>query len=303
MRRSNLLFQDDSNPTPAFAALLAHVGIPGSTLTEINQALQVRFFQKNPDGSAKERWDLEKVSLPGSKNQLMRHLAACGFVMATEPEQKRYARAGWPGALVIRAAVRLSDLFKAWESGTRWNETIVFGGKRPLQPDKEDIIPCCKALGIQVNAHTTAKPYVRLWDTLKPETELGMMRFLWEAAAFEESDREHGALSMPAEMRNVPITFVDAPMKPPLTPGGPGVRPSTEDTILAWLSTEPEPGTMLVSSGAPYGMAQDEAFATLLAPKGHEAETFGHSAPDLGIELYMRELAGCVNRIKKARLG
>lgn len=103
-------------------------------------------------------------------------------------------------------------------------------------------------------------------------------------------------------MRDVRAIFIDAPMKPAPKEGGQPVRPNTEDTILHWLETEkPEPGSMLVSSGAPYGMAQDEAFQALLGPLGFSIETFGHVAPNLPIENFMREVAGCVNRIFHTR--
>ena len=58
---------------------------------------------------------------------------------------------------------------------------------------------------------------------------------------------------------------------------------------------------MLVSSGAPYGMAQDEAFWMILAPHKHTVETFGHAAPEFPVETLMREVAGCVHRIRRAR--
>ena len=90
-------------------------------------------------------------------------------------------------------------------------------------------------------------------------------------------------------------------MKPPAKEGGPPVRPTTEDTVLEWLKSNPKPGPVLLSSGAPYGMAMDEAFWMLLEPHGFTVETFGHAAPDLPIENLMREVAGTVNRIRRAR--
>lgn len=299
MRRSDLLFTSAGRPTEAFAAFLKDVQVPGNDLPSIDDSLQIRFFQKKDDGKPKERWELAKIVISCSEDRIRQHLAACGFMNKTEPSRRRYKRAAWPGALVVRAAARLSDLVNAWNSGVRWNETVVFAGKRPLQQAKENSVECCKALGIDVDEETEAKDYVRLWDSIRPETELEMMRFLLEAASLENS--EPGALVLPLELLELPVTFVDAPMKPPLQPDGEPVRPTTEDTILAWLEDEPEPGSMFVSSGAPYGMAQDEAFWMLLEPHGHTVETFGHAAPDLPIENFMREVAGTVNRIRRAR--
>lgn len=301
MRRSFLLFDKDNHPTEAFAAFLHDVQMPGEDLPSIDSALQARFFQKKPDGSPRERWELKEVEVNCPQDRIRQHLATCGFLNATQPSQQSYTRAVWPGALVVRAAVRLSDTVNAWNSGVRWEETVVFGGKRPLQPDKEGYEACCKAVGIEPHAYfdgfdredevlrEVLAPSLYLWHKMKLETEIDMMRWLW------------GQANMPRDMHELPVTFVDAPMKPPMKEGGPPVRPSTEDTVQEWLRSNPKPGSMLLSSGSPYGMAQEEAFWMLLESHGHTVETFGHAAPDLPIENFMREMAGAVNRIRKAR--
>ena len=265
MRRSELLFDSGNRPTERFAMFLHDVQIPGGDLVSIDSALQNRFFQKDAAGAPRERWQLQEVEVACPRPRLLRHLRLCGFVDATIPQQWNYKRAGWPGALLPRATVRLQDLIDAWTAGVRWTENIVFGGKRPLQATETSVVGYLAS-------------------------ELDMMHSVWDFT------------KMPDDLRALPVTFVDAPMKPPLKEGGPEVRPNTEDTIVHWLRSDPEPGSMLVSSGAPYGMAQDEAFAMLLAPRGHTVETFGHSCPtDLPIENLMREVAGCVNRIRRAR--
>ena len=266
MRRSELLFESDGRPTSRFAMFLRDAGIPGDDLLSIDASLQARFFQKDAAGAPRERWQLQEVEVACPRPRLMRHLRLCGFVDATIPQGWEYKRAGWPGALLPRASVRLQDLIDAWQSGVRWTENVVFGGKRPLQASETSIVG-----------------YLA--------TELDMMRSVWFSKL------------MPDDMRALPLRLIDAPMKPPLKEGGPEVRPNTEDTVLHWLDTDnPEPGSMLLSSGAPYGMAQDEAFAMLLIPRGHTVETFGHAAPaDMAVEILVREVAGCVNRIRRAR--
>lgn len=287
MRRSSLLFGSDNRPTEAFAAFLHDVQVPGDGLVSVDTALQKRFFQKGPDGSPLERWELKEVEMRCPKERILQHLAACGFFAGTQPERMVYDRAAWPGALVIRAAARLQDLFDACKHGVRWLETIVFGGKRPLQPDKESFEKCCETLDIGGAELVAARMW---WEDINPQTELDMMKWILRVSTLPDYFPE--------------TIFIDAPMKPPIKEGGPPVRPSTEDTIQTWLQNNPTPGSMLLSSGAPYGMAQDEAFWMLLEPHGHTVETFGHEAPaDLPIENFMREVAGCVSRIRKARLG
>jgi hypothetical protein len=292
MRRSALLFDLHNRPTSVFTLFLRDVQIPGDDLSTIDEALQKRFFQKGPDGQPLERWELKEVKTSCSRNQLMRHLAACGFLLSTDPESSSYTRAGWPGALASRAAARLLDLLKAWDKCVWWQEIIAFGSYRPLQPDKENFENCCLALGIDPAARISITNK-DLWNKINPQTEIDMMNFLWQTAIYNYVS--------PA-LDRVPVVFVGTPMKPPVKEGGPLVRPNTEDTINDWLRSNPTPGSMLVSSGAPYGMAQDEAFWSLL-PQGHTIETFGHTAPDLPIESFMREVAGCVHRIRQTRLG
>lgn len=295
MRRSQLLFQADMRPTNPFASFLQDIQIPGDDLATIDGALQARFFQKGPDGRPLERWELKEVEVSCPLGRTKNHLGACGFFHQTFPNDIQYKRASWPGALVTRATVRLQDLIQAWRAGVRWNETIVFGGKRPLQFQKESIVQCCQALGIDTTGDKRLDPIQSSWTGINPQVELDMMRFLWSAASIVDI--------LPPELFALPTIFVNAPMKPPFKEGGPPERPTTEDTIQEWLKTSPESGSLLLSSGAPYGMAQDEAFWLLLEPHGFTVETFGHAAPDLPIETFMREVAGCVNRIKKARLG
>lgn len=52
--------------------------------------------------------------------------------------------------------------------------------------------------------------------------------------------------TLPEEMRNIPVTFITVPMK------AEGKRPNTEDTLIAWLKTTPQPCTALFVSDQPF---------------------------------------------------
>lgn len=291
MRRSELLFTHDV-PTPQFQRFLEDIGVPGRNLSEIDTALQQRFFQKKPGTSEPlERWELGVVKVSCPPARFRRHLELCGFADRTIPQYWTYMYAAWPGALAVRAGVRLADLIGAWESGVRWEETVVLGGKRPLQEretPREAIfggglgIPILRPESLDLDKPLTV---------LGLKTELDMMRWLWTTCA------------LPDELRNTRAVFVDAPMRPPATPGGQPVRPNTEDTIWEWLNTsKPYSTNLLLSSGAPYGMAQDEAFWRLLVLRGIAVETFGHAASyELAPEVFMREVAGTVHQITLSR--
>lgn len=281
MRRQYLLF-DGEQPTAAFAHFLQDVQVPGKTLQEIDDALQARFFQRGPDGQPLERWELREVELSCPPARFQRHLQLCGFGMKTIPSPWMYRYAAWPGALLVRVADRLKDLVDAWESGVRWEETVVFGGKRPLQEERENPEEEIKLL---VWNHMNPPLVPADWDCA---TELEMMRWLW------------GVADLPTGLYETAV-FVDVPMKPPAIPGGQPIRPNTEDTIRAWLeSSDPDQGTLLLSSGAPYGMAQEVAFEMVLGRR-FTIETFGHAATELSMEVFMREVAGAVNRIRRGQ--
>jgi hypothetical protein len=292
VERSNLLFQSDNTPTAAFALFLGDVGIPGDNLRSIDDALQARFFQTR-EGRPLERWELSEVQVGCPETKLRRHLRLLGFIDETIPRGWKFRRAAWPGALGPRAWVRLEDLIGAWMSGVEWEETVVHGGKRVADPAKEGLRPMLAAMGVKP-AEEIEPRLLEAWCDGEPRTEFDVMRRIWKLA---------DALGkIPEEMRKLPTVWVDAPMKPNPDPTKPDIRPNSEDVIKHWLATEqPEPGTMLVSSGAPYGMAQDVAYRMLLEPLRHEIWTFGHAAPNLPIANLMREVAGTVNRIRRAR--
>lgn len=288
MRTSAHLFEQNNKPTERFARFLRDIGIPGSDLNGIDAALQARFFQKKAGSNEPlERWELQAVETHCPEAKILEHLSDLGFLEQAMPTQQTYDRAAWPGALAVRAGARLFDLIAAWRSGVRWRETVVFTGVRPLEQSKEgweEVLKAVRMTGRVVPPDTD-------WFQIAP-TEEAMMYYMWCIA------------DLPDELRALPVQFVSAPMKPNPKPNGPPIRPNSEDPVHLWLTVhQPAPGSMLFSSGAPYGMAQNEAMWMILGPLGHEIETFGHGSPCLPVENMMREVAGTVNRIRRARLG
>lgn len=290
MSRSTLLFRplhqgaSDSLPTTHFADFMKEIGVPGATLTQINQELQARFFPKAGTGAPIERWDLAKVQVKCPPDRIKWHLTQCGFIAKTNPGYRSYTYGVLPGALVIRAAVRLRDLINAWKDDVNWNETVILSSARPLIPDKEGYEHCCRA----INIDSAQEPVRASWDAMKPETEMDMMAWIW-------------ANTPGNDLIYRPTNIISVAMKPAAKEGGPEVRPTTEDTIKQWLDGNPKPGTILLSSGAPYGMAQGETFQRLV-PAAFNVETFGHAAPDnLPIEAFLREVAGAVHSTLQTR--
>lgn len=297
MSRSDLLINTDNNATQPFRDFLALVGIEAVGLAEINAALQQRYFKTDSQtGRPLERWEYDGPLFSTVPDDVRDALAACGFVNAEVPRQKEYTYYAWPGALAVRAAARMFDLIDAWKvHGVRCEQLVAFGGKRPLQLESVGGKPAVEGLEAILKLLHADHDDPAVLSTIQVHTlgtELQMMEFMWDVACTQGD--------VPQEFKRVPALFVDAPMK---QEGEKQVRPNTEDTILEWLKGDPKPGSILLSSGAPYSTAQEEAFRMLL-PAGFTVETFGHGVPaELKAVNMFREVAGAVYRIKRNRLG
>lgn len=289
MRRSSWLFHSNNSPTKGFSALLEAIKVPADTLDGIDAALQERFFPKTAAGTNVERWQLPPVDVGGcSLEDFRRHLANIEYWKATKPPMQRYIYGAVPGAAAVRVVGRMDDLITAWDQGVRWEETVLFGGERPLD-EKIDGLPKLQEAFAPFGTFDVSQ-FSRLGDDL-PKTEYGLMQLCWNVLS------EIGRL--PAALFETKTTFVNAPMKQGKTPDAPKQRPQTEDPLVEWLANDdPEPGSMLVSCGTPYATSMSIAFESVLGRVGFsEIDFFGHGTPEtLGPEVIMREIAGAVHR-------
>jgi hypothetical protein len=273
--RSFTLFDRDNRPTADLLTALAALGIGATTLPDIDDALQFKFFQKAGQKPL-ERWELKPIDGLPDVATVRSLLSPLGFITQTEPRKRQYLYAVWPGALLPRVGVRLQDLIRVWEAGVRWDVTVVHAGKRALMPDKESPV-ISKQLGF-----TTSDAITYPTDV---QTEFDQMGWLYRNMS-----------NLPVGLQKTDWQFINCP------PNG-DKRPSTEDVTRHWLKDQPKPGSLLVSSGAPYGMAQGFAFDLFMSEDdGWTIDVFGHEAPTtLTSELFCRELAGSVNRLRKIR--
>jgi len=294
MRRSNWLFHSNDSPTKGFSALLEAIKVPGDTLADIDAALQARFFPKTAAGTNVERWQLPPVDVGGcSLEDFQRHLATIEYWNATKPTMQRYIYGAVPGAAAVRVVGRMDDLITAWDQGVRWEETLLFGGERPLDEKIDGLVKFQEAFA--VFGGFDPADFSRLGDEF-PKTEWGMMRLCWDVL--------HRMGRVPRDLFEIRTVFVNAPMKPGKTPDAPLQRPQTEDPLIEWLANDdPEPGSMLVSCGTPYATSMSIAFESVLGRVGFsEIDFFGHGTPEtLGPEVIMREIAGAVHRYAELR--
>lgn len=135
-----------------------------------------------------------------------------GLFTAWKPASKEYDKALILGATTSRMQMRLDYLKQLWEEGIRFKEIVWLTGDRPLDIRADGLIDRCA-------------------------NESEAASIIWEEA------------SLPQEIRSLPVVFVKVPMK---IEGASQKRPNTEDTIVAWLKTAPEPCKALFVSDQPF---------------------------------------------------
>ncbi len=135
-----------------------------------------------------------------------------GLFASWKPACEKYDTALILGATTSRMQMRLDYLKELWIQGIRFNEIVWLTGDRPLD-----------------------KRVDSLTDRCNNESEAA--HILWEET------------SLPDGMRNLPVVFVAVPMK---VEGSSLKRPNTDDTIIAWLKTNPQPCTALFVSNQPF---------------------------------------------------
>ena len=135
-----------------------------------------------------------------------------GLFSAWTPLLKAYDKALILGATTSRMQMRLDYLKQLWEEGMRFHQIVWLTGDRPLDPRVDGLIDRCN-------------------------TESQAAHILWEET------------KLPQDMRALPVAFVAVPMK---QEGNLLRRPNTEDTIIAWLQTAPEPCKALFVSDQPF---------------------------------------------------
>jgi len=203
----------------------------------------------------KERWEIEDV-FADKRESAMPLFEKLQVIHEIKPTKNFYRYALLLGATVSRVRDRLAYLINLWNKGTRFEELVFLCGQRPLAPklESKDVLfdRTNKNLAIRTD-----------WSPGRvPQTETEMMKMVFDQA------------ELPKEMKDVRVLFVDVPMKK--SKDGTLKRPTTPDTIEAWLQMNPEPGNCLASSGQPHIGRQHAVLKTLL-PKNFFIETVGPS--------------------------
>jgi hypothetical protein len=157
-----------------------------------------------------------------------------GLFAPWKPACEKYETVLILGATTSHMQMRLDYLRELWEQGIRFREIVWLLGERPLDRRVDGLTDRC---------HNESEAAHILWE----ETHL------------------------PEGMRNLPVTFISVPMK---TEGGSLKRPNTEDTVIAWLKTNPSPSTTLFVSDQPFCGYQFAVIKTCL-PKSFQFDLAG----------------------------
>ncbi|MBS0615482.1 MAG: hypothetical protein JSR58_02900 [Verrucomicrobia bacterium] len=183
-----------------------------------------------------ERWQIPDLNVE-QRGVVLSYAAKMGLFEPRYPEQKHYDYAIVMGGATFRMERRMKFLKEIWDKGTRFDRIVVLSGERPLDPAVEKIPDGCK-------------------------TETEAAHAMWKTRDF------------PAELKGLPVTFIDTPM---IAVFGGKRRPGTADTITKWIKTHPKPGSCLIITNQPY-INYQAATIRLLLPKGFTLEASGAGA-------------------------
>lgn len=270
---SKLLFDDTYQPQATLLQLLDILGMePPSDLQK--PLLQINTWAQKHLLRRGERWEEQTNHFEPLKPKIIPLLAKLGFINARYPHFKHYQGAIIHGCSLVKARDRLAYLIEKWNQGVRFSHIYFLTGERLLDPKQENnktfLDDSDSLLKIKKNA---------IVPSTFPKTENGMIQLLWEQSDIPETLRQ-----------KVMVHFINAPMKKNAQ-GEKTIRPTTDDTVVCWLSTSPPHGTYLAVSNAPYINRQDLIVKTI-ASDDYCFETIGAALnEDEKIAIILDELA------------
>ena len=263
------LLTDDGQPSPLLQDLLKELNVQhNDTLTDIVGKTQKAWLR--PAG--KERWHIVPSGKQYDEKKVKVLLRKLGYMERVLPCQDQYDYALIHGGSVTSLRTRLAYLINLYQQGTRFGKIIFLSGQRPLDPEQE-------GSAILLDKHNNVLPFKEGWnfDGVLPHNEYELARFVFEQA------------KIPVEMQKIEAIFVNAQGK--TEADGTYHRPTTEDTIREWLTSNPLPGTCVAVSHQPYVSYQHSVLMTFL-PDTFGLDTVGErSSETLGVEVYLDTVA------------
>ena len=250
------IFDKNYQPTPALLELLSFLDIPhDNTIASIVTATQ----REQPLGllraNNKERWELQHLYDTNKQMKMITYCKQLHVIHGIKPTKKHYNYVLIFGATIHSVRFRLAYLIKLWHEGVRWNSLVILTGQRKLDSRVETERDYC-------NRNNNVLEIQNSWHlTQIPQTEFDMIKMVLNQSV------------LPSEWNTIPCIIIDTPMQ--LKNNGPQ-RPTTEDTIKRWITTQPIPGSILAISSQPFIGYQDKALHTYI-PETFSPETVGPS--------------------------
>lgn len=263
-----LIIHADGTYSAALRAIIQKTGVSyDGTLEDLvkkTQRSQIDGGWLRPVG--KERWEL-----PFDKNVdvawYIKQFSKMGFIDGIMPCKQEYTYALILGATIQGMRARFAYLlYLIMEHGLKVKHIIFLVGQRPRDVKQE-------ADEILFNQENSEIPFNTAWmprDQL-PATETELAHLI-----IAQSD-------IPADIREC-ISVVDTPMV--VKNDGTTTRPTTEDTIISWLATNPELASILCISSQPHTIRQWCVVRRVL-PAEWPVECVGRAMRDPDINVYV----------------
>lgn len=185
----------------------------------------------------KERWEIDDIH-EDKRKEIVETFEQMGILNTLYPVDAHYDYVIVHGATLDRARTRMLFLIELHNKGIQFDNIVILSGKRILTADER------KRLNYAA------------------ENEYEMVKVVWSQ------------LDIPEAIKKIPTLFVDSPM---LQRNGVITRPTTGDTVLTWLASNPKPGSVLTISNQPFCEYQDSVTRTYL-PSSFQIETVGPAA-------------------------
>lgn len=248
-RKSSLpiLVRENKVVNADLLSLLALTGIEHDfTLSDIVKKTQALWLRK-PN---QERWNMDAY-MSEHEVEMQTLLANLGLCYSIKPKLKEYDYVVILGALFSTMKLRFQYVLDLWNQGIRYKKIIILAGARPLvESQGENKERFVELLGLDFNNHE-----------LKTEADLARVLYQY--------------WNIPYQMKQLPVQIIDVAMIQ--SSSGVFRRPTTSDTIIEWIKTNPDAGSCLFISNQPYVGYQGAVVKTDM-PNGFLVETVGVGA-------------------------
>lgn len=280
------LFDGKGSPTTTLCALFSTLHLTcGTTISEINGVAQANLLRKG------ERWEIEK-KWESQRAELLPLLKELGLWDAVTPAKliaakeladdvDSYNHFGSSPHLTISYdyVLVLGALQSRIEKRLAYLEHLAKTYPSLLAKNAQGKVPTIVLL-------TSARP-------LDPEKEASAL----QAGLTTEADVMQAALKKSTLGNYAWALLISAPMK--IDAKGTVLRPTTDDTVKAWLTKKPTPGRCLIISDQPFVLRQTLVLKTLL-PKEFILDAAGPAADEsMPIAVFLDELARTIYQIAK----